>query len=171
MIGRRTWAAAMAASAILALAACEDSAAPDADEEEQRAFIDLIVPHHQMAQMRADEALEKAVHEGLRNIATRMKEDQGREIAQYKEIRAEVVGSDETPPPMMPQPIPAGPDFDRLWLEMMIDHHQGAIDNSILAHGSGVRSTLDSLAHHTIEEQREEQQEFRDSIAVWYGSP
>ena len=43
----------------------------------------------------------------------------------------------------------ASPDFDRQWLMMMIDHHQGAIDLSTLAHGSNVRSTLDSLAHHT----------------------
>lgn len=70
---------------------------------------------------------------------------------------------------MVPQPIPAGPDFDRMWLEDMINHHQGALDQSTLAHGSNVRSTLDSLAHHTIDEQQKEQQELRDSLRVWYG--
>ncbi|WP_414682963.1 DUF305 domain-containing protein [Longimicrobium sp.] len=34
---------------------------------------------------------------------------------------------------MMPQPIPAGPAFDRMFYEMMIPHHQGAIDQSNLA--------------------------------------
>jgi hypothetical protein len=35
-----------------------------------------------------------------------------------------------------------------------------------LAHGADVRSDLDSLAHHTVEEQRREQAEFRDSLRV-----
>lgn len=166
--------AAVAAGVVLVgFAACDDeddATGPNAEVEEQRAFIDGIVPHHEIANMRADEALAKAVHPGLRTIAQRMKEDQGREISQYKAIRQQLLGSSETPAPMMPMPIPAGPEFDREWMLMMINHHQGAIDLSTLAHGSNVQSTLDSLAHHTIEEQREEQQEFRDSIAVWYGT-
>jgi uncharacterized protein (DUF305 family) len=148
----------------------DDSTGPDATVDEQRSYIDNIVPHHQIALIRADEALAKAVHQGLKNIATRMKEDQGREIAEFKAIRQQLVGSDTTPPPMMPQPIPAGADFDRQWLLMMINHHQTAINNSTLAHGANVQSRIDSLAHHTIDEQRREQQEFRDSLAVWYGS-
>jgi uncharacterized protein (DUF305 family) len=73
------------------------------------------------------------------------------------------------PMPMEPKEIPAGPDFDGQWVMMMIHHHQGAIDMSTLAHGSGLEAQLDSLAHHTIEEQRREQQELRDSLRVWYG--
>ena len=167
----RRWSVVGVAVVTLAAAACsdDDGTGPDASVEEQRSYIDNIVPHHQIALMRADEALQKAVHQGLKNIAQRMKDDQAREIAEFKEIRQQIVGSDTTPPPMMPQPIPAGPDFDRQWMLSMINHHQGAINNSTLAHGSNVRSRLDSLAHHTIEEQRKEQQEFRDSIAVWYG--
>lgn len=155
--------------ALVVMACGRSSTEPDASVEEQRAWIDNIVPHHQVAGMMADEALEKAVHQGLRNMALRMKEDQDREIAAFREIRRSIVGSDTTPPPMRPEPIPAGPEFDREWLLMMINHHQGAINGSTLAHGVGVRSRLDSLAHHTIDEQRREQQEFRDSIRVWYG--
>lgn len=119
--------------------------------------------------MRADEALAKAVHPGLKNIASRMKEDQGREIAQFKEIRRTIAGSDQTPAPMQPKEIPPGPNFDREWILGMLNHHQGAIDMSTLGHGTGLEARLDSLAHHTIEEQRMEQQELRDSLRVWYG--
>ena len=150
------------------VAACDDSTSPDIDRDEQRAYIDQIVQHHQIATMRADEALAKANRQGLRNIAQRMKEDQNREIAQFKAIRLNITGSDTTPPPMMPQPIPAGPEFERQWLTMMINHHQGAIDQSLLVHGAGAGGMLDSLAHHTIEEQQREQEEFRDSLRVWY---
>lgn len=156
-------------AAVSALAACDsESTAPDASTEAQLAFIDNIVPHHQIATMMADEALAKAVHAGLKTIAERMKADQGREIAEYREIRKALVGIDTTPAPMTPAPIPAGPDFDRKWILEMINHHQGAINSSTLAHGSGVQSRLDSLAHHTIEEQKKEQQELRDSLRVWY---
>lgn len=68
-------------------AACNDATGSDASVEEQRAYIDAIVPHHQMALMRGDEALAKATHQGLKNIAQRTKEDQAREIARVKEIR------------------------------------------------------------------------------------
>ena len=161
---------ALAMVAVAAACGDDDPASPDASVDEQLAYIDNIVPHHQIALIRADEALQKAVHQGLKNIATRMKEDQGREIAEFKAIKMELAGTDTTRPPTMPQPIPAGPDFDRQWLMMMINHHQGAIDNSTLAHGVGVGGRLDSLAHHTIDEQRREQQEFKDSLRVWYGA-
>lgn len=161
----------MAVVTLFAMACSEsDATGPGASVEEQRSYIDNIVPHHQLALIRADEALQKAVHQGLKNIAQRMKDDQIREITEFKAIRQQLVGSDTTPPPTIPQPIPAGPDFDRQWLLMMINHHQGAINSSTLAHGSNVRSRLDSLAHHTIAEQGKEQQEFRDSISVWYGT-
>jgi uncharacterized protein (DUF305 family) len=52
--------------ALGASVACDDdSTEPDATTEEQVAYIDQIVPHHEVASMRADEALTKAVHEGL----------------------------------------------------------------------------------------------------------
>jgi uncharacterized protein (DUF305 family) len=154
--------------ALGASVACDDdSTEPDATTEEQVAYIDQIVPHHEVASMRADEALTKAVHEGLEAMAQRMKDDQTREIAQFKQIRLELTGSDSTPPPMMPRPIPAGPEFDREWILMMVDHHQGAIHMSALAHGANIGGRLDSLAHHTMEQARE-RDEMMDSLAVWY---
>ena len=159
----------VAIAAVLGACSDDDPTTPDASVDEQVAFIDNIVPHHQIANMMADEALAKAVHQGLKNIAQRMKEDQTREIGEYREIRDSLTGVDTTPPPMRPEPMPAGADFDRRWILMMVAHHQGAINNSTLAHGSGVQSRLDSLAHHTIEEQKKEQQDMRDSLRVWYG--
>ena len=38
-----------------------------------------------------------------------------------------------------------GPDFDRMWLEMMIQHHAGAISQSQTVKGSG--SNAEVLAH------------------------
>lgn len=150
------------------LACGEDTTSSDASVEEQRAYIDAIVPHREVALIRADEALAKATRQWLKDMAGEMKADQMAEIALFRDHRETLTGSDSTPPPMMPQPIPAGADFDRLWMEDMLGHHQGAIDQSLLALGSGVPYPLDSLARHTIEEQRREQQMLRDSLAVWF---
>lgn len=157
---------AIAGGLLFAAACSDDVTGPTADEA--RSYIDNLVPHHQIATMMADDALAKAVRAGLRSMAQQMKTDQTREVAELKAIRRELVGSDTTPPPMKPEPIPPGPNYDREWLLMMINHHQGAINNSTLIHGLGVSGKLDSLAHHTIDEQKREQQEMRDSLRVWY---
>lgn len=165
---RRAGLVGVVAAASLA-AACDDSTTePDADVREQASYINQLVQHHQIALIRADEALAKANRQGLKNVATRMRTDQTREIAELRTILRGLVGTDTTAPPMMPQPIPAGPEFERQWLTMLINHHQGAIDLSTLAHGSNVRGQLDSIAHRVIDMQRQEQQEFRDSLRVYY---
>ncbi len=161
--------------AVLALltvtAACGDDSKGTGPNhaDDSRAYIDQIVPHHQIALIRADEALANATHPGLKTIAQRMKDDQSREITEFKGERSRLVGSDTTPPAMQPEPIPAGPAFDSLWITMMVTHHQGAIDMSLLARQAGVSALLDSLARHTITEQTAEQQELRDSLQAWYG--
>jgi uncharacterized protein (DUF305 family) len=159
--------------AATAAAACDSSTtSPEANPPDNvnRAYIDAIVPHHEMASMMADEAIAKAVHPGLRTMAQQMKQDQSQEVALFRTTRVRLFESDDTPDPAPMQPIPAGPNFDRIWLERMIQHHQGAIDQSLLALSAGVTNPLDSLARHTIEEQRVEQIKMRDSIRVWYGS-
>jgi uncharacterized protein (DUF305 family) len=73
-----------------------------------------------MASTMADEAIAKAVHTEPRAMARRMKVEQNWEIAQYKVIRQQLLGSKDTPGPMVMQPIPAArlrsavaPDDDR----------------------------------------------------------
>lgn len=159
---------------LLALAGCthekDDSATgPGPTDESNRAYIDGIVPHHEMALMMADEAMMKAVHPSLKEMAGKMKEDQSKEIDIFKDTRTRLFGSDATPDPMPMKEIPAGPEFDKIFIHMMIDHHQGAIDQSVLALDAGVVNPLDSLASTTVEKQKMEQQMLQDSLKAWYG--
>ena len=159
-------------AAIAVVTACDNSSTSPSDnppDNVNRAYIDGIVPHHMMASMMADEAIAKGTHAGLRTMAQQMKADQGAEISLFRQTRSQLFGSDATPAPMPMAPMQAGPNFDRMWLEEMINHHQGAIDQSLLALSAGVTSPLDSLAQHTITEQREEQGKMRDSLRIWYG--
>lgn len=158
--------------AVAVLTACDNSTTSPGDnppDNINRAYIDAIVPHHVMASMMADEALAKGTRAGVRSMAQQMKTDQGAEISLFRQTRARLFGSEATPEPMPMVPMPAGPNFDRMWLEEMINHHQGAIDLSLLALSAGITTPLDSLARHTITEQREEQGKMRDSLRVWYG--
>lgn len=66
-----------------------------------RAFIDLMVPHHEMAVMMSRHALAGARNEGVRGLARRMVEEQSGEIAELKRLRRSLFGSDSTRGHMM----------------------------------------------------------------------
>lgn len=135
-----------------------------------RAFIDGMVPHHEMALMMADDALDKASHAELRSFATKVKTDQQREIDQLKSWRAQWFGSATTPPMdhsnmMM---AAAGANFDKEWSEEMIEHHQGAIDMAKQALAAAARPEIKQMAQAIIAAQTQEQTQLRGYIDAWY---
>lgn len=146
-------------------AASSQKAAQDAD----RAFIDLMVPHHQMGIEMANEAIAKAQHKEIKAFAQKMKDDQTKDINQLKSWRQQWFGSSETPMPMNMAPMKSGADFDRMWLTHMIDHHQQAVDMAILALPSASRAEVKSMAQRIIDKQKKEQAQLRSWLKAWYG--
>jgi uncharacterized protein (DUF305 family) len=65
-------------------------------EDPDLTFIDLTIPHHQMAITASAAALEQATHDEIRMIAERVIQDQQREIDELQLIRSELTG-DGTP--------------------------------------------------------------------------
>lgn len=139
-----------------------------------QAFLDGMVPHHEMALMMADDALAKGNHAELRAFATKVKEDQAREIAQMKAYRQQWFGSASTP--MMDHGgmtghgsmmIAAGATFDKEWAEEMIKHHQDAIDMAKLALSAAARPETKVLAQAIIDAQGQEQTQLRGYITAW----
>jgi uncharacterized protein (DUF305 family) len=65
-------------------------------EDPDLAFIDLTIPHHQMAITASEAALEQATHDEIRKIAERVIQDQQREIDELQMIQSELTG-DGTP--------------------------------------------------------------------------
>jgi uncharacterized protein (DUF305 family) len=61
-------------------------------EDPDLAFIDLTIPHHEMAVMASEAALEQATHDEIRTIAERVIQDQHREIDELSAIRQELTG-------------------------------------------------------------------------------
>lgn len=135
-----------------------------------QAFIDGMVPHHEMALMMADDALDKASHTELRTFATKVKEDQNREITQMKAYRQQWFGSSATPPMDHSQMMmmPASLSYDKDWSEQMIKHHQDAIDMAKQALTAASRPELKQMAQAIIDAQTKEQTQLRGYINAWY---
>jgi uncharacterized protein (DUF305 family) len=94
-----------------------------------KVYIDGQVPHHQQLVILADEAIARANSAELKRMARMMKADMLKQIETLKHHRNMWFGSPETPPmhaDMIPD-IPAGPEFDARWAEVVAFHHQGAI--------------------------------------------
>lgn len=63
-----------------------------AGEDSDLTFIELTIPHHEMAIMSSEAALEQATHDEIRAVAERVIADQQREIEELQMIHAELSG-------------------------------------------------------------------------------
>jgi uncharacterized protein (DUF305 family) len=122
------------------------AAAADTGAPADVAFAQLMIPHHQQAVEMADLALTSATSDRVRELATQIKGAQDPEIMQMSGwledwgapmtmeddhsghdmggMTMEGMMSDDDMAALMDA---TGADFDRMWLEMMIAHHEGAI--------------------------------------------
>ena len=119
------------------------SAQPGAGHNEADvAFAQAMIPHHRQALEMATTAEAKASSADVKALATRIKQAQGPEIEEMTTwlqnwgapAEAHSGGGHGDMPGMMTDEEMAafaaatGTDFDRRFLEMMIRHHQGAIE-------------------------------------------
>jgi uncharacterized protein (DUF305 family) len=116
-------------------------ATPTAFNDADVAFATQMIPHHQQAVTMADLALRKATTADVKSLATAIKAAQAPEIEQLsgyltgwgKPVPTPGEHSGHTMTGMMsPQEMDdlnraTGSMFDRMWVEMMIKHHQGAV--------------------------------------------
>ena len=125
-------------------------------------FIDMMVPHHQMATMMADEVLARGSRADVKAFAQKAKDDQTAEIAQMKAARKELTGTDVLPPPPPDPHMDAemammmhmsGEELDQMFLEDMIAHHAGAISVSHRAKDSLRRSDIQELSRKIFDAQ------------------
>ena len=102
-------------------------------------FAQMMVPHHQQAVEMADLALTKAESPEVKSLATKIKAAQGPEIEtmngwlQQWGAPTTAGGMDHGTDGMMTDADmsrlrdASGAQFDRLWLTMMVAHHEGAL--------------------------------------------
>ena len=111
-------------------------------------FAQMMIPHHTQAIEMSDMALSQASSNEVKTLADQIKSEQAPEIAVMRGLLAHWGASEEanaaghsmstgmmTADDMSALSATTGPDFDRLWLQMMVSHHKGAISmaNDVLA--------------------------------------
>lgn len=135
-------------------------------------FIDVLIPHHEMAVMMADMEMQHGAGQEVMAMAQRMKTAQLAEIDQMKETRMRIAGSDEVPAmtddhmdrDMRMMEAEQGAALDRLFLENMLPHHAGALQIAHNALPNLEESDMRALAEKVIRDQTEEIAEIHSTL-------
>jgi uncharacterized protein (DUF305 family) len=114
------------------MAGMDHGTMPATDAPYDAAFIDAMIVHHEGAITMANQALEQAERQEIKDLANEIISAQEAEIEQMKAWRtAWYPGLAETEGMTMdmgPMEVPAGStSFDQRFLEAMIPHHESAI--------------------------------------------
>lgn len=155
-----------------------------------RRFIDMMVPHHQVAVMMANLALERSKRPEIRDFAQAIIRDQSQEIAEMRRDRKAWYRSDRTPDPsdmpMIVEGMEMGADmpmdmrgdlevlrrdprdFDLAFLDAMIPHHGSAVEGSQHAVTQAVHPETVDLADRIIRAQEREIDQMRRWRGQWY---
>jgi uncharacterized protein (DUF305 family) len=188
----------ISAAAIMALAAgCGDDASTDAGHgeptsarsgaqtehnEQDMAFVQAMIPHHQQAVEMSTMAAEQATDPKVKDLADRIKGAQDPEIQRmtdlydtWGESMEDMPGMDHggmdhggmSGPGMMSDKEmrqlekAKGAAFDRMWVQMMIKHHQGALDMAQDELDKGADADAKALARQILDAQKAEIEEMR----------
>jgi len=143
------------------------ASSPDADKAPLAIqYLDTMVEHHLEGIVMFELAAEKAGSQELRDLGLKMAADQRSEIPVLQQLRNEI---DPDAPAAVNRNLPgmghmdmshvenlAGKEFDRTMLEMIIEHHQGALDMSRMAADSSGDQRVRDIAENIIQAQKAE---------------
>lgn len=151
----------------------------DADTE----FAQGMIPHHEQAIEMADMALDPTMGAGdeVKDLATRIKQGQDPEITMMSGWLTSwgqsmtmdssgghdmssmdgMMSSDE----MDKLGAMSGAPFDKMWMEMMIRHHEGAIEMAKTAKAKGSNPDVKAMADRVIAAQQAEIDEMKALMA------
>ena len=134
-------------------------------------FIDAMVAHHQGAVAMAQPADSNAMHPELKDFARKVVADQSREIAQMTQWRDQwfpgsprtaniydMPGMKRTMVDISPMHVEklTGDAFDKMFVDMMIPHHEGAVTMARDALAKSRRPEIRALAQQIVEAQQRE---------------
>jgi uncharacterized protein (DUF305 family) len=190
---RSRWRAALAAASALVLGAgvgaCGEDQSSRASDQNQRVFLEAMVPHHQSAVKMARVARRRAEHPEVAELAKAIVSAQMKEIGQMRRLHRRLFGEPllenaDAHAQLGLSPEAAGmmhgddavatlrrkEPFDRAFIDAMIPHHQGAIRmaRTILAQGGDTE--IVRLAATVVRAQAQEIREMNQWRADWYGT-
>ncbi|WP_435107099.1 DUF305 domain-containing protein [Nocardiopsis synnemataformans] len=188
--------AAVAVAATMFLASCggtddeSTTAAPESSEQSETEFNDadvsfaqMMIPHHEQA-VEMSELAEARAGEDVRGLAAEIEAAQGPEIDQMtglleswgEEPMDDMGGMDhDGMDGMMSEDQMAdleqaeGDAFDTMFLEMMVQHHEGAITMAETEIEQGVNPEAQELAQEIVDAQRTEIEQMNDMLGTGGG--
>lgn len=135
-------------------------------------FMQGMIPHHAQALEMTALIADRTGNPSIRRLAQRIDISQTDEIARMRrwlETRGETVPGDHHHSELMPGMLTeedmarlsaaSGAEFDRLFLELMIQHHEGAlvmVDELFSTDGAGQETEIFLFASHVDSDQRAE---------------
>lgn len=140
-------------------------------------FVRMMIPHHIQALQMAALAPDRAGDPRVRAFAERIRTSQAPEIGMMRGwldtrgLALEVTGHDhgtmrgmQSPEAMRRLAAARGVDFDRLFVRMMTDHHQGAVEMATNLLKVGADLAIEELATSVAAEQAVEMDRMRELI-------
>lgn len=131
-------------------------------------FIDAMRQHHQGAVEMARMAVERSTDPKVKSLAQKMLADQQREIGQLQQWRdqwfpgaaaadaSRLPGASSMKMDMTHMQSLSGHQFDMMWVDMMIPHHEGAVLMSCDAHEKSARPEIRNFARNVVRAQEQE---------------
>lgn len=159
---------------MLVLSACGSSANTTADVT----FAQNMVPHHEQALEMAKLVPSRSTNEKVRDLAGRIEKAQDPEITQMNEwlerwgatTKQDHEGHDMagmmSHDDMAKLESAGGAEFDRLWLDMMIKHHEGAVEMARTELDQGQDDNAKKLAQAIVDGQQREITEMKDLLGT-----
>jgi uncharacterized protein (DUF305 family) len=188
--------AAIAAALALSAAGASPVLAAAKVNETDRAFVREMIPHHQMAAEMAEMAKMDGEHAKLRRLANRIIKAQTAEIRTMRGIAKKLgvtpaempmdsemsdqtmedletlgVTEEESGMNMDMHELHGATPFDRMFIDMMIPHHQGAIRMARAELRDGKNRRLRKIARAIVRDQKKEIRTMNKWREAWYGAP
>ena len=145
------------------------SAGTSTGEQADVEFAQMMIPHHEQAVEMADLALQNdSASADVKALATQIKSAQDPEIQKMKGWLGKWGASESSGPmghgsggmqddqDMNTLKAASGADFDRMWLTMMIAHHQGAVTMAQDVLATTSNADVKDLANAVVEGQKNE---------------
>jgi uncharacterized protein (DUF305 family) len=137
-------------------------------------FVDSMIVHHEGAILMANQALEQAERQEVKDLANAILTAQEAEIGQMKEWRTawypDLAETSGMAMDMGPMEVPAGnTPFDQRFIQAMIPHHESAITMAQDALQQAERQEIKDLAQEIISAQEAEIAQMKTWLKDWYG--
>lgn len=151
-----------------------DSAGQAEHNDQDITFAQAMIPHHQQAVDMAGMAAEQATDPTVKELATRIEAAQDPEIQQLTDMLDQWGAPPEpgmdhgeghggasgegmmTDEQMQQLEQASGADFDRLWVQLMLQHHEGAVAMARTELEQGSNAEAKALAQQIVETQEAE---------------